>query len=570
MVANIRGYTANYNFKLINFDTPRWHTLEYANWNQLDAMFLQVGVPGIRGEWQNSTDYIAGERVFDAQTAVMYRCLVDHTSPPTGTFEDARNLQPTYWTLQTLGVPQYRGGWASGVHYSLGDIVNVDDYTYYLCIVQHTSSTTFTPDILFWVLTFNGKPLYDATTQAAADAQQDADAAASSATAAINAASSASTNANAASNSAIAAASSATDAANSASTATTQATNAAASAVTAANQAAALRGTSTTSNAIGIGAKSFTTQAGKQFNVGNFMTIVDTANPSGNMMTGTVTSYSGTTLIVNITGKLGAGTIADWQLYISGMQGQPGADGSGGGGIADAPSDGVMYGRVNATWAAAVKRGGDTMAGHLSLPTGPAAANAVRKDYVDAAVAAIDLTVKVSKSGDTMSGHLSLPTGPAAANAVRKDYVDAGDAAVAASIPTVPAAATALEYVSNSAPTKTLTPGAAWAAAAPITITDAATVAPPLATGIDFIWTVGAAGRTLANPSGGKAGQKGLIFLAQPGGGGATIASWGNAYKFPGGIKPVLTPTGNAVDIISYCVGNDNLTMWCSFSAGMS
>jgi len=97
-----------------------------------------------------------------------------------------------------------------------------------------------------------------------------------------------------------------------------------------------------------------------------------------------------------------------------------------------------------------VLRAGDTMTGHLSLPTAPAAANAVRKDYVDgainaaataggvtftpvggitasnvqAAIAEVD-TEKVAKAGDTMTGHLSLPTAPAAANAVRKDYVDA-------------------------------------------------------------------------------------------------------------------------------------------------
>jgi hypothetical protein len=49
MVANIRAYTPNYSFKLVNFDTPRWHTLEYANWTQLDSMLLQAGIQPIRG-----------------------------------------------------------------------------------------------------------------------------------------------------------------------------------------------------------------------------------------------------------------------------------------------------------------------------------------------------------------------------------------------------------------------------------------------------------------------------------------------------------------------------------------
>jgi len=92
---------------------------------------------------------------------------------------------------------------------------------------------------------------------------------------------------------------------------------------------------------------------------------------------------------------------------------------------------------------------GDTMTGHLSLPTGPAAANAVRKDYVDAADTTLQTNInakaattyvdtadglRVLKAGDTMTGHLSLPTGPAAANAVRKDYVDAADATLTTSI----------------------------------------------------------------------------------------------------------------------------------------
>ena len=54
----------------------------------------------------------------------------------------------------------------------------------------------------------------------------------------------------------------------------------------------------------------------------------------------------------------------------------------------------------------AVAKAGDTMTGHLTLPVTPAAANAVRKDYVDAADA-----LKVAKAGDTISGSLSIGSG---------------------------------------------------------------------------------------------------------------------------------------------------------------
>jgi hypothetical protein len=46
------------------------------------------------------------------------------------------------------------------------------------------------------------------------------------------------------------------------------------------------------------------------------------------------------------------------------------------------------------------------------------------------AMPVVDTTAFVQKTGDTMSGHLSLPITPAAANAVRKDYVDAANTAL--------------------------------------------------------------------------------------------------------------------------------------------
>jgi hypothetical protein len=57
-----------------------------------------------------------------------------------------------------------------------------------------------------------------------------------------------------------------------------------------------------------------------------------------------------------------------------------------------------------------VAKGGDTMTGQLVLPTGPGPTHAVRKDYVDAADAAVatNIASKVSKTGDTMSGSLTI------------------------------------------------------------------------------------------------------------------------------------------------------------------
>ncbi len=91
--------------------------------------------------------------------------------------------------------------------------------------------------------------------------------------------------------------------------------------------AAALKGTSVTSNTIGTGAKTFTTQASKQFAVGQFILIVDGDN-SANFMHGQVTSYSGTSLVVDVQSIGGSGTKTNWLISVSGSRGAIGATGA--------------------------------------------------------------------------------------------------------------------------------------------------------------------------------------------------------------------------------------------------
>jgi hypothetical protein len=69
--------------------------------------------------------------------------------------------------------------------------------------------------------------------------------------------------------------------------------------------------TSATSLVIGMGTKTFSTQAGKNFVSGNTLTIYSAANPA-NFMNGTVTSYATTSLVMNIIAVGGSGTFSDW------------------------------------------------------------------------------------------------------------------------------------------------------------------------------------------------------------------------------------------------------------------
>lgn len=127
-------------------------------------------------------------------------------------------------------------------------------------------------------------------------------------------------------------------------TASAAAVSASASASAAAASAATLTGTSTSNVLIGTGSKSFTTQSGKQFS-GSFVTIASAADATNNMF-GLVTSYSGTTLTVDVTATSGTGTFADWVITVAGARGATGAQGPQG---AAGSGTGDMLGANNLT-----------------------------------------------------------------------------------------------------------------------------------------------------------------------------------------------------------------------------
>ena len=95
------------------------------------------------------------------------------------------------------------------------------------------------------------------------------------------------------------------------------ATNAAASAATAVN-APGTSATSTTSLVVGTGSKSLTTQTGKAFVIGQWVTITSTASPA-NWMHGQITAYTSGTgaLVVNVGMVGGSGTFAAWTVGLA-------------------------------------------------------------------------------------------------------------------------------------------------------------------------------------------------------------------------------------------------------------
>jgi hypothetical protein len=123
---------------------------------------------------------------------------------------------------------------------------------------------------------------------------------------------------------------------------------------------------------------------------------------------------------------------------------------------------------------------------------------------------------------------------------------------ISSGVTTIRQKATAAHYRANTAD-KVLTTDKAWSAMAEVTLTDAATVAVDLATGLDFTVTL-ASNRTLGNPSNVTAGKRGRIRVVQDATGSRTLSFAAN-YKFAGASPPVLTTTANAEDYLYYdCV----------------
>lgn len=120
------------------------------------------------------------------------------------------------------------------------------------------------------------------------------------------------------------AATSASNAATSAGNAATSETNAAASAALAAQT---FNGTSTTSLTVGAGAQNLTTQTGKAWVVGQYISVARTSDPVNTVMRGAITAYNSGTgaLSFNCNDITGSGTFTDWTIGLSGPRGASGS-----------------------------------------------------------------------------------------------------------------------------------------------------------------------------------------------------------------------------------------------------
>lgn len=263
MVGLIRRVTENYELQIPNYDVAGWGTAMSKNFDILDAaLFAVTGYGNIRGEWENSILYTAGDRVVDTDDGGIWQALVTHTSDASGTFADDRAAHPTYWT-RLVGSVSYRGQWTTATNYNSNEFMYYD-HQYAVGTQFFTSGASFAADVAAGkiIVLIDLRADLASTAADAASALSSKNAAATSATNAATSATNAATSATNAANSASAAATSASSASTSAATATTKASEASASAAAAlsSQNAAAASATAANNSAIDAAASALAAQ----------------------------------------------------------------------------------------------------------------------------------------------------------------------------------------------------------------------------------------------------------------------------------------------------------------------
>lgn len=119
------------------------------------------------------------------------------------------------------------------------------------------------------------------------------------------------------------------------------------------------------------------------------------------------------------------------------------------------------------------------------------------------------------------------------------------------------------EVWSGTDSVKVITANRLFGSAAPVTLTQASTIAVDMNTLINATTTM-TGNRTLGNPTNAKVGQSGVIIIKQDATGNRTLA-YQSSWKFAGG-APVLSTAANSIDVISYFVADSTPTILCTMS----
>jgi hypothetical protein len=113
------------------------------------------------------------------------------------------------------------------------------------------------------------------------------------------------------------------------------------------------------------------------------------------------------------------------------------------------------------------------------------------------------------------------------------------------------------QYVSS----RIVSTDAVWGTQAEVAVTDAATVALNLSSGFNFLWTLGGANRSFAQPVLGKLGQRGRVIVVQSGTAACSL-SYHTDFKHSVGTPVAIPVNSGAVSIFYFDVVRSNYIHW--------
>ncbi|TNM61551.1 hypothetical protein FHN55_17005 [Streptomyces sp. NP160] len=164
------------------------------------------------------------------------------------------------------------------------------------------------------------------------------------------------------------------------------------------NTAAALNynATSSSSVTIGTGSKTFTVASGLAFAAGNYVRVQSTANAT-TYMAGNVTSYSGTSLVINVVETSGTGTLGSWTIGLTGAKGAAGSTGSAGTVLTSTSSTSNAIGTGSKTFTTAAAMTGATVGQWVLITNTGTPANFMRGQVT--ALSGTSITINVTEAG---------------------------------------------------------------------------------------------------------------------------------------------------------------------------
>lgn len=145
-------YTTNFGLAIPDFREGPWHDLVNGNIKKIDALLANALSQANVAAWANNITYTEGMNALDETDATIWMCLIEHTSPATGSFADHRTANPTLWTRLLTGFAP-RGEWGNSTNYFPYDLAYQSDLGIFaLCEQTHVSnpSGSIKDDEAYW------------------------------------------------------------------------------------------------------------------------------------------------------------------------------------------------------------------------------------------------------------------------------------------------------------------------------------------------------------------------------------------------------------------------------------